>query len=294
MALAEALEHRGAYIVLPVGHGKTLITYLLPTVFETSRSVTIVPGAGLREKTYAEFGELGRDWQGPRTPSRVLTWQELSTERGEMLLEELKPTLIVIDESDELANFEAAAPARIDRYIEAHPTVVVMCLTGTPIRKSIMNFWHLLYWCLRKGSPMPLVKSEAVMWAASIDHQKGARGLFGISPGPLGVSQDDARAWFKARLAETPGVIIVDGDSCTAPLEVHVRLAREDAVLDDVFAYFLKTAETPDGQPVTDPLSRWRIDGQLGCGLWLRWNPSPPDEWRDALRVFGRVASARH
>src|SRR5690348_3083142 len=52
-ALAEAAENDGALLVLPVGFGKTLISFLAPTVMNAARPILIVPAA-LREKTFAD------------------------------------------------------------------------------------------------------------------------------------------------------------------------------------------------------------------------------------------------
>ena len=286
MALAEAAENDGAFLALPVGQGKTLISFLLPVVMQARRPVLVVPAA-LREKTYADFGAYLPHWQAPRTPARVMALQEIAPERGAMLLEQIGPDLIVIDECDELANPASSAARRIDRYIVAHPDTRVVLMTGTPGRKSILNYWHLLCWALRERAPVPMTKGEAEMWAMALDEGRG-RSPMTARPGPLGASVENARAWYRARLVETPGVVVVDGDSCDAPLTVRVRLAREDPCLDNAFATFLRTLETPDGMPVSDPLSRWRLDGQLGCGLYLRWNPAPPDAWRDARRAVAK------
>jgi hypothetical protein len=291
-ALAEAANCGGAFLGLGVGHGKTLISFLLPVLLEAARPVLVIP-ASLREKTYKEFGDLARDWRYP-TPYRVTTLQELAPERGAYLLEQLAPDLIVVDECDELANPKSSAARRLDRYIIAHPEVRLVCMTGTPSRRSILNYWHLLCWCLRDGAPVPLVQSEADVWAGALDDKAPGRGAgWHVRPGPLGGDREAAREWYRARLVETPGVVIVDGDSCDAPLTIRVRLAREDRILDDAFASFLKTLETPDGLPVSDPLSRWRMDGQLGCGLYLRWRPQPPQRWRDARRNVARFVRDR-
>lgn len=294
LSVVEAVHNRGAFLGLPVGAGKTWVTYILPTALDSLRPLLIVPGAGLRDKTYHEFDLLARDWVTPRTMPRVLTWQELTVEAKANYLEQLAPDLIMIDEADEAANPDASWARRIDRYVLAHPETVVVLLTGTPGRKSIMNYWHLLGWALRERAPVPMSRAEASTWALALDEGRG-RDPVRFRPGPLGHDIESARAWYRTRLVETPGVVIVDGDSCDAPLTVRVRIAREDSRLDREFRDFLlgdlardpprPALETPDGISVSDPLSRWRMDGQLGCGLYLRWSPQPPREWRNARKA---------
>jgi len=285
-ALAEAAANGGAFLALGVGHGKTLISYLLPRILESRASVLIVPAA-LRGKTFADFTAYQADWLPPPTPARVTTLQELSPERGAHLLEQLAPDLIVVDECDELANPTSSAARRIDRYISAHPETRVVLMTGTPSRKSILNYWHLLCWALRERAPVPMAQGEALLWALALDEAPG-RAPVRVGLGPLGSSRTTARAWFRDRLVQTPGVVVVDGDSCAAPITVRSVPALEDPILDAAFAAFLETLETPEGIPVSDPLSRWRLDGQLGCGLYLRWNPPPPTPWRDARRAVAK------
>lgn len=281
-SIADAVQCGGAWLALPVGQGKTLITWLLPTAMQAERTLLIVPGS-LAAKTYADFASYVDTWRAPTRPIRIETREKLATVGGAEMLDAYQPDLIVIDEADDLSNARSAAARRIDRYVRKHD-VRVVAMTGTPARKSIMGYWHIVAWCLGDGAPLPLVESEARMWALALDEHSGRR----PSLGPLGSTVREARAWYRRRLTETAGVVVVDEDSCTAPLTVRVRLAREDAVLDAAFARFLVELETPGGIPISDPLSRWLLDSQLGLGLYTRWNPPPPDRWRNARRNVAR------
>lgn len=285
-AIVEVHQNRGGMLGLPVGFGKTDVSFLLPTVLRATHPLLIVPGAGLRDKTAHEFNALRGQWREP-PPMKIVAWQELVTDAAARMIASMAPDLIMIDEGDEASNPDASWVRRIDRYVQANPGVIVVILTGTPGRKSIMDYWHLLGWALRERAPVPMTRSEANTWALAIDEARG-RDPTRFKPGPLGADVDAARAWYRGRLADTPGVLIVDGDSCDAPLTVRIRIAREDPRLDAAFRTFLETLETPEGMAVSDPLSRWRMDGQLGCGLYLRWNPPAPEEWRDARKAVAK------
>jgi len=288
MSIAEAVAQGGAWLALPVGTGKTLISALLPLAMQSQRAMLIVPGS-LVQKTYADFASYAGVWRMSPNPMRVVTREKLQTEGGSSLLTQYAPDLIIIDESDMLAGTRSAA-RRIDRYVRSPKNNVrVVAMTGTPARKTIMGYWHVLAWCLGDGTPMPLVEHEARMWASAIDEHRQRR----ASPGALGATLRAAREWYRQRLTQTPGVVIVDEDSCDAPLTIRIRLAREDGVLDDAFAKFLIEQETPGGIPVSTPLSRWLLDGQLGLGLYSRWNPPPPEEWREARRASARFVRER-
>jgi len=286
-ALVEAVEVGGAWLALPVGIGKTLISWLLPTAMQSERALLLVPGS-LVDKTRADFAEFVGVWRAPANPLRIETREMLATVRGAEILDAYRPDLIIIDEADKLSNARSSVARRVDRYVrEAAPRVVAM--TGTPSRKSILDYWHLLAWCLGDSAPIPLSRDEATVWSLAIDEQRGEQ----ADPGPLGATLAAAGAWYRRRLAETPGVVVVDEDSCDAPLTVRVRLAREDATLDAAFERFAVEQENPGGIPVSDPLSRWLLDGQLGLGLYSVWSPPPPEEWRTARRAVARFVRER-
>lgn len=286
VALEEAAACGGAWLALPVGTGKTLISALLPCAMRAERTLLIVPGS-LVAKTASDFAIYRGVWR-THGPVRIETREKLATVGGATLLDAYAPDLLVLDEADDLSNARSAAARRIDRYVRTHD-VRVVAMTGTPARKSIMNYWHLLAWTLGDAAPVPLVHDEAVTWALALDEHRQAR----PSPGPLGASLRAARAWYRSRLVSTPGVVVVDEDSCAAPLTVRVRLAREDPLLDTAFERFLVEQESPGGIPVSDPLSRWLLDGQLGLGLYTQWAPPPPDAWRDARRTVARFVRDR-
>ena len=286
-ALAEVAQNGGGWLALPVGFGKTLIAFCLARLLGAERPLLIVSGS-LEDKTWADFAALEAEgWLPGPAPYRIVTWQWLYQDENQNFLREYRPDLICIDESDDLANAESATAARVDRYRVENFDCVFVAMTGTPSRNSIMAYWHILCWCLLDGAPVPLKHGEAKMWAMALD-EKGRDPSRRPHPGPLGANRVQAMAWFRKRLIETPGVLIVDGDSCDQPLHIRTRLAREDPILDEAFAQFLMTFENPGGIPVSDPLSRWLLDAQLGLGLYTFYDPPPPADWRDTRRMIAK------
>jgi hypothetical protein len=296
-ALGEAISqpsNRGVVLWFGVGAGKTWISYALPIVTKAKRPLLIIP-AGVEAKTWDDFASYHKDWVLPVVPMRVITWNWLALNPD--FLNQYQPTDLIIDESDELANLSRGAPAIIDRYVmRTNPQCRVHSMTATPERLSLMNFWHILRWSLREGLPLPSTQGEARMWAASVD-EKIRDPQMRPSPGPLGVDSASAREWIRRRILETPGVVIVDGDSCDQPLTIQTRLAKEDPILDEHYRIFLRKNQNPGGIQVDVPLSRWQLDcQQMGCGLYSRYVREPPVAWREANRArakFVRDAIAR-
>lgn len=281
-SLADAVQNRGAWLALPVGQGKTLLSWLLPTAMRSRRPLLIVP-ASLHQKTLDDFARYRDVWVASPAPLRIMTREWLQTEQAQHALDDYAPDLIVLDEADDLSNAEASAPCRVDRYVRTHD-VAVVAMTGTPARKSLLGYWHQVCWCLGDAAPVPLNHDEARMWALALDDHNGARPGYG----PLGVTLDEAREWYRRRLIETPGVVIVDEDSCDAPLRIRIVRARECPAISEAFERFACEYESPSGEPISDPLSRWLLDAQLGLGLYTRWSPAPCDRWRDARRAVAR------
>lgn len=335
--LYEVLKYGGTFGVLPVGQGKTLPLELIPVVLEelataaraaiakhdgkaargaSYRAALIIP-AGLEEKTYADRRSFAGKWRTASPPPRITTRESLHTDANAYLLQTIDPEVLLIDESDELANFKASTPTRIDRFVKAKRArgkaaglkwpygLWVIALTGTPTRNSILGYWHILKWCLGdEYAPVPAARAEAEQWALALDNGTPREG-FRPKPGPLGATVEEARAWYLDRLEHTPGVMLIDEDSAVdakgkpIPLTVKFKLAPECPHIDEAFDTLRTRWESPSGEPVSDALSMNRIEGHAGCGLFTYWKPPPPPEWiaaRQALAKFirKRIADTRH
>lgn len=320
----DAYRCGGAWASLPVGQGKTVPAEVIPAVLEekaqaardklgrtekrklgATRAVLVIP-ASLRSKTYADRRSFDGVWEMCSPPPRIVTREELAREENAYLLEKIDPEVLIIDESDELSNWDAAAVRRIDRFVKAKRArgkaaalpwphaLWVVAMTGTPTRKSVLGYWHIILWCLGpERAPVPADRKEAETWALAIDEGSPRTG-FRPKPGALGDTLDAARAWYLARLRETPGVLIVDEDSAAdVPLTIRVALAPECPKLSEAFDRLRLYWESPSGEPVSDPLSLHRIESDLGCGLYRYWKPPPPPEWLEARREFAAFVRKR-
>lgn len=88
-------------------------------------------------------------------------------------------------------------------------------------------------------------------------------------------------------------MVIVDEDSCDQPLTFRQVLAPEDETLDGLFETFRTTWTTPDGWDLSDPLSVWRHAGELGTGMYLKWDPRPPLWWSMPRSIFCKFVQKR-
>jgi hypothetical protein len=288
MSLIEVLEYGGAWLALPVGFGKTLVSYLMATLLESERHLVIVP-ANMVNKTWHDFESYAGKWRAPPGPPKVQSKHAMQRDAYADLLHEYKPTSIFIDEGDECSNWDASVVARIDRYLHEHEgaPIPVCVASGTPGRLSILDYWHSLVWCLGGGAPVPLSRSEAQWWAAALD-ENSANPAKRPRPGPLGATRSAALSWYRRRLNETPGVIIVDGDSCDQPLTIRVRPTFECEYLDKAFRVFREDQLTPGGITPATPLEEYKDENHMGCGLYRQYVTPPPSEWLEARREFAR------
>ena len=286
---------------IPLGEGKTIVSFLAPRVLDTDKKFTkallIVP-AKLRDKTHAEFDVLRQHWQSSAWTLRepVVSYEKLSREGATELLEELAPDLLILDEAHRVANPNAAVTRRIDAYIEAHrPRVVVM--SGTFTNRSLLDFAHVMRWCMPgEKMPLPQIKEELEVWAAALDEMKFNDKRTEVDVGALKRfctveeqwTRKGVREAFKRRMDETPGIVSVEAKGCAASLNVVLTPVIGYNEKTRVLANKLRAGEKPNGDPVTDDdlAARWRIFRTLTSGFWLDWRPAPPKEWLQARRTW--------
>ena len=314
-ALRDALDHDGAFCQIPVGEGKTLITFLLPLVLEAERPLLVVP-AKLKKngKTCDEFLELGKTWKTHEAWStaksidrNVVSYEILSRERGAQILAELNPDLLILDEAYHVKNPEAAVTRKLDKFVQkrrGQKRFWVCALTGTSINRSLKDFAHIMHWCRPdEYYPLPLSELELEAWAAAVDVIKSTEKRMQGSPGAL-VSlcndiekrqdRDGIRSAVRRRIQETPGVIACEGSDVSA--ELNIELTALTGYNDEVERLFkqLRAGTMPNGDPVTDEdlSAQWRNARTLTSCFYYYRNPPPPSEWLKARHAWkGTVRS---
>lgn len=312
--LEELSELSGGYSQMGVGEGKTLITYCAPYVVEAERAVLIVP-AKLRQKTWNEFQMYAQHFIGPKNPTRVMTYHDFYDREDVDLFETLRPDFVMLDEVQHARKQDGSFTKRLDRWV-VKSNCKVWCGTGTGTRFSIKDHSHMLIWGLNDGAPVPLDYGELDVWSAALDEKR--KWTDGVRPKRVGVGvlleldkacrkrpefqvteQGAARVAYRNRLHATPGVIISLEDSCKMPLSIDLIPAPEDGELNEHFKEFREHSAMPDGDVIPDPPVLYTKEKQLGAGFYMKWDPTPPDDWRDARRecakyVLHRIQQTAH
>lgn len=288
-ALYDIGTHGGLFGPIPVGHGKTLISLMAPYVLDSERPLLILP-ATLEKKTRKEMKKYAENWRVPAN-IQIVSYEKLGRVQYATLLEELNPDLIVFDEVHRAKNKKAAVTRRLVRYMRSRPDTKVVALSGTIMRKSLLDFGHILRWCLKDKAPIPTTDVELEEWAQALDEkveefERADLGALKVFSG--GVDDLDAvRRGFKDRLVSTPGVVAVtSGEDDLVECSLRISALKYD-VSDVTEAHFAKLRRdmlTPDDWQLMQAVDVWRHARELSLGLHYIWSPRPPDPWRNARR----------
>ena len=153
---------------------------------------------------------------------QIISHGEISRVTGYETLYRLDPDLLIIDEGHAFKEPAAARTRRLTRFIKDHPDTKLLVMSATPSKKSIMEYQHLLRWCLGKeGTPLPPYP-EIEMWADALDLKP--RGF--MAPGVLEefcLNGENVQIGWNRRLGTTPGVILLKTASTEKKLTIHGR-----------------------------------------------------------------------
>ncbi len=284
VSLIEFGLHRGAVAMLPVGKGKTLLSLLAPRMVACKRPVILLP-AHLIDKTEAEAREYRRDWTLPLY--QLQSYQTLARVSQHGWLEAYQPDCVIADEAHYLKNKGAAVTKKVMRYLDDHPEVPFLPMTGTPLGRSIEDVAHLAGRALGPLSPFPRVWKDLDEWARALDvdvpdNRRLAPGVLSHLGGPL----VEPRHAFRERLISTPGIITSADPELAPPIVVTSHTLDLDQAQAEAFALLREKWETPDGQLAEDGPSVWRHARELSTGFFSTWDPAAPDHWRIARRAW--------
>lgn len=299
-ALSEMHDENGLFGSISVGYGKSLICYLSPTVLEAKRPLLLIP-AKLKTKTERELETYGDHFN--IGVIKVISYELLSRDRGQKELLEYAPDLIISDECHRLKNLKAACTKRVKRYMKDNPDTRMIAVSGTITRKSLMDYQHILVWCLKEKAPIPLYWREAMDWSLALDEQLPF-GKFRIAPGVLmqftnqaeyfkhahnkKEALNEVRRGYKTRLTESPGVIATADSYEGSSLLIKTDVVKQPEIIHEHFDKLRSTWTMPDGKEIVDAVEMWRHAREFGCGFYYRWETPPPKNWRKAQKEWAQ------
>lgn len=344
-ALFEIGLHGGLLGGIGVGFGKTLIDILAPLALadrwdriETtgdrkSYSVLLLVPPKLIPQLEREYRLIGEHFIVPEIVFhtarpihyavadqpllRVLPYTKLSTKSATSFLSNTRPKAIIADEAHLLKDPNAVRTSRALRYTDSDESIRWVTLTGSITDRSIKDYWHLAYYALRDGSPLPIDPIVVAEWASSVDAVRvRADGSYedNADPGALldglistGIVQpgESFSDGLSKRLTQTPGVIMTSTPAIDTALEISERkvtLPNTPKVDDraDCGAWpglvdclkMVRDGTRPDGEEICDPLLKHRCLLELASGFFYRWifpRGEPEDliaEWRNARKLW--------
>ena len=300
LALEDAYRANGLVAPIAVGAGKFGISVLLPWAIPgCQRAVLLIP-PNLR----AQF--FGRDWPqwsvhfklpnlahgrtfiSGRPALHVVAYSELSSPKSSALLEQIQPDTIICDEGHYLASKDAARTSRFLRYFRDHPETRLCVLSGTITDKSIKEYAHLMRFSLRQGTPLPLHWPTVEEWAGALDPERGS-----MLPAPAGRLAtfcrpgEHVREGFQRRLVETVGVVATAEGMVKQSLIIASRKPAPvpPADIAEKAAQVRNLWQRPDGEELTDILTRAAVAREMACGFFYRWT-WPRGENADVIREW--------
>ena len=292
-ALYDIRHEEGLLGCIGVGHGKTIISLLAASVTDCKRPLLLVPASLKKVTIEKRIPNLQKSWK-VREDIRVESYHAISNNPA--LLAEYKPDLIVADECHKLARTQSARTKRLLRYVDANPGTKFVGLSGTITRKSLRDYWHLALAALKEGAPLPLKWHEMGQWALALDHgvshferpPVGALKLFTDEAAP---TLDEARAGFRERLVDTPGIIATSDSAVGASLVIVKRTIDVHPDMDEALRNLRQQWVTPGGEEVTEAVDYWRKAREISSGFYYRWEwgeAGPDQEWLDARAEWRR------
>jgi hypothetical protein len=217
-----------------VGSGKTLVGLLAQTALQVRRAVYFTTAQLQKQVIAVDHPRWAKDFILPplgdlQRPGKdelfVVSYEMLSSVKQADILERLRPDLAILDEAHKVRSRTSARTKRLIRYWhEINPACLFVVMSGTLSAKSPVEYAHLLEMALRGRSPLPNVFQaypQLKEWAEALETPKP--GILPAKPGALALlgtdeevqamarldatSQPAARAAYRRRLIETPGVV---------------------------------------------------------------------------------------
>ena len=301
--MEEASDGQGVLGHIEIGGGKTLVDVLLCMAVPGTKTAVVMIPASLRAQFYADFKEIGKHFVTPnlagdhgpfyaeRPVLHVLTYSQLQAARFATILQAKAPDLIILDEAQSLKDAKATRTGRFLRHMAANLHIKLFAHSGSLTTRSLLDYGHLSALALREGSPLPLDMGSLREWAGALDP--------GDFPGPVGALRklcephETARAGFRRRLTQTPGVIVSEDARLPTRLVLRERKLEVPEVVRAHLAKIRSSATRPDGEELVEALEVNACLRQMACGMFLRWR-FPRGEPVEVIDEWFKRRSAWH
>ena len=297
--LEDASTQAGLLGLIGVGWGKTGLDILLPLVVPGCKVALLLIPPNLRAQfLQRDFPQWSRHFKVPDlagagkfTPGipklHVVAYSELSSARATDLLRRIGPDLIIADEGHNLKRREASRTKRFLRHFTEHEGTRLCALSGTLTTRSLKDYAHLSKLALGEASPLPLHWPTVEEWAGALDPQ----GLNGLAS-PIGALArlcavgEPAREGFRRRLVETRGVVATEQGALGTSLILSERKAPQvPAQVLEALRGVRASWQRPDGEELTDAISKAAVCRQLAAGFFYRWI-WPRGESKEVIRAW--------
>ncbi len=319
-SLWELPQAQGIFGMVSVGGGKTAMGILAPLAMPHLRTwaALIKPDQRLHyrrmyirlrehfrvpsivfDKTGMKGSYLVDDLSVPVL--HIIPYSVLSSMKSTLLLEDLNPDGVVDDEAHLIANKESSRTMRWLRAMAKRSDRVVLCWSGSMVKRSVRDCAHLSAYSLGLGSPFPIGDNATEAMSNVIDPRpnpdrtsstaralqeafgrgvKGDNKLFEI-----GLAGDGGiRSGFRGRVVRTLGVISTKSSSVSCSIAVTRREVPK--IPDHVRAALLGVRDTdmptrPDGDPLVEATEIALTARTVGSGYFYFWAfPHATDEDR--------------
>ena len=227
----------------------------------------------------------------------VLGYGMLSGRRTEEMIHNVDPDLIISDECHTLTNRRSARTKRIMHYLRnSGKRNRLVLLSGTIVRRTIMEYHHLITMALNEVSPVPIHYREAEILSTALSHSEGL-----IPSGEIRMSKPLAewageewntqptdnilglRRAYNKRLKSAPGVFISNDDKVATSLLLDtVKTKTRGTYGYEELKELVKQVETewvtPSGDEFDYVLQKFKWINELWQGFYndLVWPEDHP------------------
>jgi hypothetical protein len=226
----------------------------------------------------------------------VLGYGLLSGKDTEEMIHNIEPDLIIADECHTLTNKRSARTRRVMHYLKTKPNTSLVLLSGTIVRKTIMEYHHLITFALKDNSPVPIPWTQAESLSIALVNSEGfvpsgqirtAKPLADWAGEDWKISPlenvEVLRRSYSKRLRSAPGVFISDDDKVATSLQLNLQKARTKGTygyeeLKELVKQVEETWTTPSGDEFDFVLQKFKWVNELWQGFYndLVWPEDHP------------------